>query len=81
VDALAFPVEADSIPDLGAEPLVDRDPQLAEHREELIVRADTGAARGEVVRHPFEDIHFPSLVVQEVGGKQTAERTADDERA
>jgi hypothetical protein len=81
VDRVACAVEADSIADLGAEPLVERNAELREHGEELLVRTDAGAARREVVRHPFEDIHFPSLVVQEVGGKEPAERPADDDRA
>jgi hypothetical protein len=81
VDGVACAVEADSIADLGAEPLVERDTELREHSEKLVVRADAGAARREIVRHPFEDIHFPSLIVQEVGGKEPAERPAYDDRA
>jgi hypothetical protein len=44
------------------------------------VRADAGAARGEVVADLLEYPDVPALVGEQVGGEQPAERAADDER-
>jgi regulator of protease activity HflC (stomatin/prohibitin superfamily) len=44
------------------------------------MRAYAGAARREVVRHPLEDVDFPSEVVQQIRRKKAAERSADDNR-
>jgi hypothetical protein len=44
-------------------------------------RADTGAAVAEVAGRPFQHQRVPSDAAQEVGGKQAANRTADDQCA
>jgi hypothetical protein len=80
MDLAAFAVEAHPVARLGAEPLLHRDAEAAEDREELPVRADARAARGEVVGHALVDVDLPSQVVEQVAGEEPAERTADDER-
>src|SRR6185437_5053658 len=72
--------DAHAFADRHAEALVHRDAEAREHGDELGVRADAGAARGEVVSDPLEHLDLPAQVVQQVGGEQAAERAADDQR-
>jgi len=81
MDDIASGVETDSIADLGAEALLQFDPEPGEDREELRVRADARAARREVVGHALVDVDLPAEVVEEVAGEEPAERPAYDDRA
>src|SRR5579871_798506 len=81
VDLAAVAVDADPVARLDAEALVHRDAELREHREQLGVRADTRAARRQVVADALEDLDFPAEAAQQVGGEQPAERAADHCRA
>src|SRR5262245_35894287 len=44
------------------------------------MRADAGAAAGKIVVDALEDVDIPVDRVQQVGGEQAANRTADDQR-
>jgi hypothetical protein len=81
VHRVAGAIQADALADPDPEALVDLDPEPAEDRKQFVMRADAGAPGGEVVADAFEHIHLPSQVVQEVGGKQPAERAADHDCA
>jgi len=50
------------------------------HVAQGIVRAEPGAAPGEVVADALVDLHVPARCAQQVRGEQAAERAADDQR-
>lgn len=81
VHGVAFAVEADALADLCAESFLHCDAELAEDIKQLVVGANARAARGEIVGHALVHVHIPTQVVQQVGRKEPAERTADDECA
>ena len=58
-----------------------RDADAFQHREQFVVRADARAAAREIVTHALKYFNLPALLMQQIGGKQPAERAADDEGA
>jgi hypothetical protein len=81
MDFAALWVEAHPVARLGTEPLLHRNPKLGEDREQLLVRTDPRAARGEIVGHALVDVDFPTQVAEQVAGEEPAERPTDDDRA
>jgi hypothetical protein len=72
MDLVPFAIEADAVADRHAEALVHGNAESGKHGEELRVRADAGAARGEVVADLLEDLDLPAEIVQQVRGEEPA---------
>src|SRR5204863_107077 len=79
IELAAVAVDADALARGDAEALVERDAEPCEHADQLGVRADASAARGEVVHHLLIDVDLPAEVGEQVGGEEATERSADDE--
>jgi hypothetical protein len=81
VDDAALPVEAKAALDADAERGIGRKPDPAHHGEQLITRADAGAAIAEVARGSLEHCHVPAGSTQQMGREQPANRAADHQCA
>src|SRR5438552_6676507 len=81
VHGVAVAIEADALGHADAEPVVDLDAEPAQRIEQRAVRADSRAARRELVGDALVDVDLPAELLQEAGGEQAAERAADDDGA
>src|SRR5690242_5209007 len=61
--------------------MVERHAEPPGHRMELRMRADAGAAAGQLLAVALENLRIEADAAQHVGGEQAADRTADDDGA
>ena len=76
---LAARVEPDIEMRVDAERGTVIDPKSAQHAKQRVMRAETGAAPGKVLRAAFEHVDLPAGRAQQVRGEQPAERAADNQ--
>ena len=76
-----MPVEADDGVDLDPHGFVEVDADAAQNVDELRMRADAGAAAGEVLGVALEHDGVPAGAAQEMRRQQSAERAADHQDA
>ena len=67
--------------DRDAHRIVERNAEPFGHRMQLRMRADAGAAAGQLLGVALEHGRVPADAAQHVGSEQAADRTADDEGA
>src|SRR5262249_10351065 len=74
---LAGAIEEDERVEANSHRLVEIDPETAQDADELRMRAEPGAAPGEILRVALEDDSVPADAAQKTCCEQPAERTAD----
>src|SRR5207253_2767321 len=77
----AAAIEENECVELNSHRLVEIDTDAAQHIDELRMRAQPGAAAGEVLGIALEHDGVPAGAAQEMCREQPAERTADHQAA
>ena len=77
----AVAAEGDAARDVDADAVTGRDADARQRVEEVGVGDDAGAAAGQRLRGLLEDLDIPAPALQQVGGEESAQRAADDQRA
>src|SRR6185312_14778628 len=77
----AVALQEDHLVDGNAHRVAERDAEPLGHVVQLGVRADAGAATGQLLGVAFEHDRVPADAAQHVGGEQSADRPTDDKGA
>ena len=74
-------IECDTTFDINADGVVHRNTDVFQRSKQVGMGDDAGAAAVQRFCRLLEDFDVPALAVQQVGGEQSAQRSADDQSA